>query len=80
METRRRGVLREDAAFLAALLRRVPRRPGDDLRRDRMLLAVVAGISEVIIEWLSRGMTEDPDVLADHLADFCLAVLKTFLP
>jgi hypothetical protein len=40
----------------------------------------VAGISEVIIEWLARGMTEDPDVLADHLADFCLAVFTTFAP
>jgi AcrR family transcriptional regulator len=76
METRRRGVLREDAAFLAALLRRTSGRPADQLRHDRMLLALVAGISEVIIDWLSRGMTDDPDVLADHLTDLCLAVLS----
>jgi AcrR family transcriptional regulator len=76
METRRRGVLREDAAFLAAILRRAVGRPADPLRYDRMLLALVAGISEVIIDWLAHGMTGDPDALADHLTDFCLAVLS----
>ncbi|WP_433374098.1 TetR/AcrR family transcriptional regulator [Actinoplanes sp. CA-142083] len=75
METRRRGVLREDAQFLAGMLRRVGGRPTTEIRYERMLLALVAGLSEVIIDWLSRGMTDDVDALADHLTDFCTAVL-----
>ena len=76
METRRRGVLREDAQFLSAMLRRLGARPKDQIRYERMLLALVAGLSEVIIAWLADGMTADPDPLADHLTDFCLAVLR----
>ncbi|MFF5291780.1 TetR/AcrR family transcriptional regulator [Paractinoplanes globisporus] len=75
METRRRGVLREDAQFLAGMLRRVGVRPTDEVRHERMLLALVAGLSEVIIDWLSREMTDDLDQFADHLTDFCKAVL-----
>lgn len=75
METRRRGVLREDAQFLAAMLRRLGGHPTDELRYERMLLALVAGLSEVIIDWLSHGMTGEIDALADHLTDFCGAVL-----
>ncbi|MET3427398.1 AcrR family transcriptional regulator [Actinoplanes tereljensis] len=77
METRRRGVLREDAQFLAALLRRLGSQPTDQLRQERLLLALVAGLSEVIIDWLSRDMSEDPGLLADHLTDYCLAILST---
>ncbi|MFI5890457.1 TetR/AcrR family transcriptional regulator [Actinoplanes sp. NPDC051513] len=75
METRRRGVLREDAQFLAGMLRRAGGRPTTEIRYERLLLALVAGLSEVIIDWLSRGMTDDVDALADHLTDFCTAVL-----
>lgn len=79
METRRRGVLREDAQFLGGLLRRVGGNPTDQLRYERMLLALVAGLSEVIIDWLSRDMSEEPDILADHLTDYCLAILNSLL-
>nr|WP_296065611.1 TetR/AcrR family transcriptional regulator [uncultured Actinoplanes sp.] len=75
MELRRRGMLRRDAEFLAHFLRRVPLQPGDKLRFDRTLLALVAGISEVIIDWLSHDMAEPPDVLADHLTGIALALL-----
>jgi len=75
MEMRRRGVLREDARFLANMLRRVGVDPKDQDRYERMLLALVAGLSEVIIDWLSRGMTDDVDELADHLTAYCQAVL-----
>lgn len=76
METRRRGVLREDAQFLAGMLRRVGGRPSSEIRYERMLLALVAGLSEVIIDWLSRGMTDDLDELTNNLTDFSLAVLR----
>ncbi|WP_245665152.1 TetR/AcrR family transcriptional regulator [Actinoplanes subtropicus] len=75
METRRRGVLRKDAQFLAGMLRQLGVDPQDQTRYERMLLALVAGLSEVIIDWLSRGMTDDLDQLADHLAAYCQAVL-----
>jgi AcrR family transcriptional regulator len=76
METRRRGVLRQDAEFLSRFLRRVVGHPEDQLRYDRTLLALVAGVSEVIIDWISRGMSDDPDVLAEHLAGLGVALLS----
>jgi len=75
METRRRGVLREDARRFLPLLGRFGGRPADRRRQERMLLALIAGISEVIIDWLSRDMTEDPDVLADHLTWIATSLL-----
>lgn len=75
METQRRGVLREDAEFLARLLRRAAVVQTDELRHQRMLLALVAGLSEVIIDWLTRGMSDDPGQLAEHLTDLFVAVL-----
>lgn len=67
METRRRGVLREDAQHFAPLVEQFVGEPVDSRRQERTLLALIAGISEVIIDWISRDMAEDPDELADHL-------------
>lgn len=67
METRRRGVLREDAQHFAPLVNRFVGTTTDKRRLERTLLALIAGISEVIIDWISRGMAEDPDELAEHL-------------
>ena len=67
METRRRGVLREDAQHFAPLVNRFVGEPADRRRLERTLLALIAGISEVVIDWMSRDMVEDPDVLAEHL-------------
>jgi AcrR family transcriptional regulator len=67
METQRRGVLREDAKRFAPLVKHFVGEPADPRRQERTLLALIAGISEVIIDWISRGMDEDPDALADHL-------------
>lgn len=76
METRRREVLRKDAEFLGRFLRRASGRPVEKLRYDRTLLAMAAGVSEVIIDWVSRGMTDDPDLLAEHLTGIGLALLS----
>jgi AcrR family transcriptional regulator len=76
MEMRRRDVLRKDAEFLDRFLRRLSSRPMEQLRYDRTLLAMAAGVSEVIIDWVSRGMTDDPDLLADHLTGIGLALLR----
>jgi AcrR family transcriptional regulator len=75
METRRRGVLREDAQHFLPLIGRFTGHPTDRRRQERMLLALIAGISEVIIDWLSRGMTEDSEVLADHLTWIATSLL-----
>jgi AcrR family transcriptional regulator len=76
METRRRGVLRRDAQFLAHFLGRAPLHIDDPLRYERTLLALVAGISEVIIGWITNDMADSPDVLADHLTGICLSLLS----
>ena len=77
METRRREVLRSDAEFLSRILRRTSNHPEEKLRHERTLLALVAGVSEVIINWISRDMTDDPDLLADHLTRIGLALLHS---
>lgn len=78
MERRRRGVLRRDAEVFGRLARRVVDRPRDRVRYERVLLAMIAGNSEVVIDWIQRGMTDDPDVLAEHLTSISLALLRDF--
>ncbi|MEV0094902.1 TetR/AcrR family transcriptional regulator [Streptomyces sp. NPDC050738] len=75
MELRRRGLLRQDAEVFGRLIHRTVPAPADRMRHDRMLLGLVAGVTEVLIDWLEQGMTGDPDVLADHLTGFALALL-----
>ncbi|WP_250001498.1 TetR/AcrR family transcriptional regulator [Actinoplanes sp. M2I2] len=77
MESRRRGVLREDAQFVAAVLRRAGGTPRDQVGYDRTLLALVAGLSEVIIDWIAQDMTGDQDDLAEHLTGIALALAAT---
>ncbi|MET9257696.1 TetR/AcrR family transcriptional regulator [Streptomyces sp. NPDC003717] len=76
MELRRRGLLRKDAELFGRLVHRVAPAPADRQRRDRVLLGLVAGVTEVLIDWLERDMADDPDVLADHLTGFALALLE----
>jgi AcrR family transcriptional regulator len=77
METRRRGVLREDAQFVAAVLKRAVGTPDDQIGYDRTLLALVAGLSEVLIDWISHDMAGDPERLAEHLTGIALALTAT---
>ncbi|AHH97275.1 transcriptional regulator [Kutzneria viridogrisea] len=76
MELRRREVLRRDAEVFGRLIRRAVGRQRDKLRYERLLLALVAGVSEVVIDWLHRGMTDSPDKLVDHLTDLSLSLLS----
>ena len=75
MELRRRGVLRKDAEVFGTLARRAIGRPRNRLQFERVLLALVAGVSEVVIDWLYRGMTDSPEALADHLTLLVVALL-----
>ncbi|WP_103339922.1 TetR/AcrR family transcriptional regulator [Amycolatopsis sp. CA-126428] len=79
MELRRRGLLRKDAEVVGRLVRRVVGRQRDRLRFERILLALVAGVSEVVIDWLHRGMTDSPEVLADHLSELAHSLLTTLM-
>jgi AcrR family transcriptional regulator len=76
MELRRRGVLRNDAEVMGRLLRRSVPRPRDRVRHERLMLTFVAGVSEVMFDWLERGMTDDPDVLIEHLTGIATALLS----
>jgi AcrR family transcriptional regulator len=76
MELRRRGLLHKDAELFGRLVRLGAAEPADRLRHDRILLGLVAGVTEVLIDWLERGMADAPDVLADHLTEFALALLN----
>jgi len=75
MELRRRGLLRRDAELFGRLTRRALARPRDRMRRERLLLALTAGVTEVVIDWLQRGMTDPPQELVDHLTGLCLSIL-----
>ncbi len=75
MEVRRRGVLRKNAELMGRLARRAVPRPRDRVRHERLLLMLVAGVTEVIIDWLERGMTDDPGALTDHLTGFAVSLL-----
>ncbi|HEX9998973.1 MAG TPA: TetR/AcrR family transcriptional regulator [Actinoplanes sp.] len=77
---RRRALSRRNAEFFGHFVRRAGAQ-GDDrlrddrLRYDRTLLALVAGVSEVIVDWIIREMSDDPDELAEHLAGIAAALL-----
>lgn len=80
MELHRRNVIREDArrfsAFITTALRQQPR---DSFRHHRAVVALAAGLSEVIIEWLDEDMPDDARSLADHLTGIATALLTPFL-
>jgi hypothetical protein len=76
MELRRRGLPREDADVFGRLVSAALPQPWHELRYDRTLLALVAGVSEVVIDWIERGMTDCPETLADHLTGFGVTVLS----
>lgn len=76
MELRRRGVLRKDAEVFGRLVRRVTGRQRGKLRFERWMLALVAGVTELIIDWLNRGMTDSPDALIEDLTQLTTALLE----
>lgn len=75
MELRRRGLLHKNAELFGRLARRRITRPRDKLGYERLLLALVAGVTEVIIDWLERGMTDDIETLSEHLTRFAVSLL-----
>jgi AcrR family transcriptional regulator len=80
MELRRRDVIRDDARRLSAFVTTtLGRHPRDPVRHHRAAVAVAAGISEVIIEWLDEGMPDDALTLADHLTGLATALLAPTL-
>jgi AcrR family transcriptional regulator len=76
MEPQRRALLRAEADQFGELLRPFVAPSLAGSHYSRTLLALVAGATEVIIDWLARDMPEDPVDLADHLCWLCCAVLS----
>jgi AcrR family transcriptional regulator len=75
MERRRRGLVRKDAEWFGRYARTVLPRPRDRAHFDRVLLALVAGVVEIMIDWVSRGMTDPPEALVDHLTALTVSML-----
>ncbi|MGI5238293.1 TetR/AcrR family transcriptional regulator [Dactylosporangium sp. CA-139066] len=80
MELRRRGVLRHDADVVARLVGPVVGPPRDPVRYERTLLTLVAGITQVVIDWVWRDMTDPPEPLVDHLTTLATAILLSLGP
>jgi AcrR family transcriptional regulator len=75
MERRRRGLLRKDAELFGRFVRPAVPRPRDHAYYDRAMLTLVAGVVEIMIDWVSRGMTDPPDALVDHLTALAVSIL-----
>ncbi|MBE3000782.1 TetR/AcrR family transcriptional regulator [Nocardiopsis sp. HNM0947] len=76
MEMRRRGLMRRTAELFGRLSRRVLDRPRDRVRNERVQLAMVSGCTQVVIDWIERGMVDDPDALVDHLTGASVALMR----
>jgi len=77
MERRRRGLLRKDAELFGRFVRPAVRRPRDHAYYDRVLLALIAGVAELMIDWVGRGLTDSPDALVDHLTALAVSMLDS---
>lgn len=77
MERRRRGLLRKDAELFGKYVRAAVPRPRDHAYYDRVLLALIAGVVELMIDWVSRGMTDSPKALVDHLTALATSMLRS---
>jgi AcrR family transcriptional regulator len=75
MERRRRGLLRKDAELFGRLVRPAVPRQRDRVYYDRAMLAVVTSTVEVLIDWVTRGMTDPADALVDHLTAIAVSIL-----
>ncbi|MER7277086.1 TetR/AcrR family transcriptional regulator [Dactylosporangium sp. NPDC000244] len=76
MELRRRGVLREEAELFGRVLAPLaPKLRADTVRYERTVLALIAGISEVLIDWVWHDMRDPAEPLVDHLTGLCVALL-----
>ncbi|WP_426504902.1 TetR/AcrR family transcriptional regulator [Dactylosporangium sp. McL0621] len=77
MELRRRGVLREEAELFGRLLAPLaPRLRADPMRYQRTILALIAGVSEVLIDWVWHDMRDPAEPLVDHLTGLCASLLE----
>ncbi|MHA6761434.1 TetR/AcrR family transcriptional regulator [Streptacidiphilus sp. PAMC 29251] len=76
MELHRRNVIRQDAKrFSTFITTALQQHPHDLLQYHRAVLALTAGLSEVIIEWLDEDMPDDAPTLAGHLTGTATALL-----
>jgi AcrR family transcriptional regulator len=77
MELRRRGVLREEAELFGRLLSPLaPRLREDPVRYQRTILALIAGVSEILIDWVWHDMRAPAEPLVEHLTGLCVSILR----
>jgi AcrR family transcriptional regulator len=76
IETYRRELLRKEAEIFGRQIRKVVSPQIDRVLFQRTMLGLVAGVSQIMIEWLSRGMTDPADALVEHLTRFACAVTQ----
>jgi AcrR family transcriptional regulator len=78
MELRRRGVLREEAELFGHLFGPLaPRLRADPVRYQRMILALIAGVSEILIDWVWHDMRDPAEPLVEHLTGLCVSILRS---
>ncbi|MEV4278463.1 TetR/AcrR family transcriptional regulator [Actinoplanes xinjiangensis] len=75
MEVRRRGLLHEEAVLLGDLILRTGGTPVDQRLFERAVLALVAGVTELIIEWVMQDFAEPAEQLAGHLTTIAVSML-----
>ncbi|GIF39436.1 TetR family transcriptional regulator [Actinoplanes xinjiangensis] len=75
MEVRRRGLLHEEAVLLGDLILRTGGTPVDQRLFERAVLALVAGVTELIIEWVMQDFAEPAEELAGHLTTIAVSML-----
>lgn len=75
LESLRRESLRRQAEFFGRLVREVVGPQHDRVLFQRVSLALVSGISQVVAEWVTRGMTDPVGPLVEHLTRIVCAVL-----
>jgi AcrR family transcriptional regulator len=75
MEVRRRGLLHEEAVLLGNLILRTGGTPVDQRLFERAVLALVAGVTELIIEWVMQDFAEPAEELAGHLTTIAVSML-----
>ena len=75
MELRRRGLPRAEAAVFGDLIRELIGAPRDEELFRRAVLTLVAGVTEVVLEWVNDDFADPPGPLAEHLTAITVAVL-----
>ncbi|WP_434446657.1 TetR/AcrR family transcriptional regulator [Lentzea sp. E54] len=76
VEVFRRELLRKEAEIFGRQVRKVVGPQPDRVMFQRTTLALVSGVTQVVIDWLTRGMTDPFDPLVEHLTRIACALVR----